>query len=164
MKINKDGFWEERNVTNYYFDHSLSIEILNICSDSKSVVDFGCGNAGYAKSIKSNFPNVRVDAFDGNPFISEITNGFAQQLNLAKSFDLSYIYDIVISLEVAEHIPKSNESTYVKNLISHCSKKIILSWAEPNQGGTGHVNEQTNDYVINLIQSHGLKHNQEKWK
>ena len=35
-------------------------------------------------------------------------------------------YDWIISLEVAEHIPKKYEAVYLDNILRHATKRIIL--------------------------------------
>lgn len=49
-------------------------------------------------------------------------------------------FDAVLSLEVAEHIPVAFERVYLQNLACSCKKFLVLSWAPPGQGGSGHVN------------------------
>ena len=158
MKINKHGYWEE--ICNHHTDKGLKDSLLSLVSDLESVVDFGCGDASYAKYLQSN-SNIKVKAFDGNPNVKQITNNFAEQLDLAKPFNLDEVFDIVISLEVAEHIPKEYEATYINNLCKHTNKYLIISWATPGQGGKGHVNEQTNEYVIDLFLTLGLEYKKE---
>ena len=57
------------------------------------------------------------------------------------------LHDAVLSLEVGEHIPEDYEDIYLENLDRHADKIIILSWAVPEQGGFGHVNERDNGYI-----------------
>ena len=58
-------------------------------------------------------------------------------------------YDLAMSLEVAEHIPKPLETMYLHNLKCSSKRFIILSWGHPGQYGSGHVN---------LLPSSGVKH------
>jgi cyclopropane fatty-acyl-phospholipid synthase-like methyltransferase len=153
-KIHARGFWQSPKIDHYY-DPIFSKKLNLVVSNYSSVVDFGCGNAKYAKYIKEQ-SKIDVDAFDGNPHVSDITEGFASLLDLSKDFDLSKKYDVVISLEVAEHIPKQYEETYVNNLVNHCEKMIIISWAKIGQGGKGHVNEQNSEYVVDLFGDMGF--------
>ena len=67
----------------------------------------------------------------------------------------------IISVEVAEHIPKEYEEIYVDNLIRHTEYYLITSWAVKGQGGDGHVNEQDEDYVLNLYKEKGMVYNKE---
>jgi|GEM_PF-6386818 len=59
-------------------------------------------------------------------------------------------FGIGIALEVAEHLPKEHEETFLDNLIGIAKDDgwIILSWAKKGHGGLGHVNEQNEDYVL----------------
>ena len=82
-----------------------------------------------------------------------------KNLDLSKEFDLHKKYDVVISLEVAEHIPKQYESIYINNITSHCGKRLVFSWAQPGKGGKGHVNEQDQDYALQVICKRGFNLN-----
>ena len=53
----------------------------------------------------------------------------------------------MLSLEVGEHLPPAHEAAFLENLHRHNARGMVLSWATKGQGGTGHVNEQDNDYV-----------------
>ena len=70
-------------------------------------------------------------------------------------------FDYVISLEVAEHIPKKYEEIYVNNLIRHIDSHLITSWAIKGQGGDGHVNEQDEDYILNMYKEKGMVYQKE---
>lgn len=55
--------------------------------------------------------------------------------------------DLVLCLEVAEHIDEECADQFVDNLIG-LSKKVLMSAAPPGQGGHGHINCQPPDYWI----------------
>lgn len=57
------------------------------------------------------------------------------------------IYDWVLSVEVAEHVPREYEDVYLNNLVRHAKVGLVLSWAVPMQTGFGHVNSRPKDYV-----------------
>lgn len=154
MKINKRGFWEE--VCNHHTDQGLLNTFINMVKYLDSIVDFGCGDASYVKAINSTYPDKTVLAFDGNPNVKDITQGFANCLDLSRDFDLKNTFDLVMSLEVAEHIPVQYETTFIQNLIKHTNQYLLLSWAIPGQGGKGHVNEKPNDYVTSLFNELGF--------
>ena len=135
------------------FDEPLCEAFISFLEVQTDVVDFGCGNADYARRLQAEGKN--VDAFDGNPNTPEMTNGFAKVIDLSVPFDLEKKYECVISLEVGEHIPKNREQDYLDNLDRHCKQCLILSWALPGQGGDGHVNEQSNEYIIDQMSNRG---------
>ena len=88
-----------------------------------------------------------------------MTNGLAQVLDLSKPFDLKIRYDCVISFEVGEHIPPQKEKIFIENLVKHSKKYIAISWAIPGQGGTGHFNEKSNQYIIKKFSEYDFKCN-----
>ena len=63
--------------------------------------------------------------------------------------------DLVLCLEVAEHLSAAAADTLVDNLV-HLGDKIIFSAAVPNQGGQFHVNEQAADYWIAKFRARGF--------
>lgn len=65
--------------------------------------------------------------------------------DLAKPLDLKRRFDLVQSLEVAEHLSPKHADTFVDNIVRH-GDVILFSAAVPNQGGEHHVNEQPPEY------------------
>jgi len=76
--------------------------------------------------------------------------------NLAAPVNLNRQFDLVQSLEVAEHIPAQYANTFVKNLIAH-SDMILFSAAPPGQGGEFHVNEQDYTHWRNAFAQYGYQ-------
>ena len=56
---------------------------------------------------------------------------------------------------MGEHIPAALEANFIRALVSHASRGIVLSWAVPRQGGTNHKNERTNAYVLFRMREKG---------
>lgn len=65
--------------------------------------------------------------------------------DLATPLDLKRKFDLVQSLEVAEHLPGDRAAGFVDNLVRH-GDVILFSAAVPHQGGEHHVNEQPPEY------------------
>lgn len=149
MTINERGYWENITEEGHLFDNNLANAILDLLKEKQisSLVDFGCGLAEYVKLFKEN--NIYCKAYDGNPNTKTLTQGLGSVLDLSQEVNLNETFDCVLSLEVGEHIPKEYEETFINNVCKHSKKYIILSWAIPGQGGDGHVNCQTNEYIIN---------------
>ena len=59
-------------------------------------------------------------------------------------------YDLVLSLEVAEHLPEHTADRYV-GLLARLSRIVIISAAKPGQGGTDHVNLKPKSYWISKV-------------
>jgi hypothetical protein len=65
--------------------------------------------------------------------------------DLSQPVDLGRRFDLVQSLEVAEHVAAEHSDTFVGNLVRH-GDVILFSAAVPHQGGEHHVNEQPPEY------------------
>jgi len=154
-QINENGAWITDDTTGHCYDKSLSEKLTEIF-ESHTVYDFGCGPGDYTKHF--NECGIDVKGYDGNPNTSEISDGLCGVLDLTELHSLEK-RDWVMSLEVAEHIPKKYEEYFIQNLINHCTKGIVLSWALPKQPGDGHVNCQPPEYVISLMEKHGFRYN-----
>lgn len=61
--------------------------------------------------------------------------------DLEKPFLLGRRFDLIICLEVAEHLSPTVADQLIDSLVAH-SDCVVFSAAVPFQGGTGHVNEQ----------------------
>lgn len=152
-KISNKGFWLTDDESGHCFDLSLATKLKDFFNSVKcnSLLDLGCGPGRYTKYFIDN--GIESEGYDGNPNTPIISEGLCKVADLTQinKFDNK---DWVLSLEVGEHIPKEYEAIFIQNLINHSKKGIILSWALPNQPGDGHVNCQSNEYVINLMRFH----------
>jgi SAM-dependent methyltransferase len=151
--IHERGYWSKAEYETHLFDELLCRTIIESYS-VKKVIDIGCGNGSYTREfIKA---GIQCEGYDGNPDTKELTGGLCNVKDFSQPLDLKR-YDLTISLEVGEHIPKQYEKTFLDNIT--CAKTIILSWAIPGQGGTGHFNEQPNEYIISEMEKRGYKLN-----
>lgn len=124
----------------------------------KSVVDVGCGLGTFLYCFKERGIN-DVLGIDGpwanhDLLFKYLSPDEFLEKDLEKPFNLKTKYDLVISLEVAEHISEKSSDIFIENLIS-AGELILFSAAIPFQGGQNHVNEQW----IAYWESKFLKHN-----
>jgi SAM-dependent methyltransferase len=112
-----------------------------------AVLDVGCGRGAWlAEWRKQGVTDVLgVDGSYVEPATLEIPQTQFQAANLAEPLDLGRKFDLVESLEVAEHIPERSADIFVQNLVAH-GDLILFSAAPPGQGGEYHVNEQEYGY------------------
>ena len=159
MKINKNGFWEENNFDRHSVDDILCNSLIEFFKDNyiESIIDIGCGTGYYTKRLNTFFD---CDGYDGNPYTEELTEGVCKVLDFSKPITFDRDYEAVLCLEVAEHIPKEFESIFLNNIFKIKPEIIVMSWAIPNQGGDGHVNEQPNNYVIDVMNQNGYFYNE----
>ena len=126
----------------------------------KTVASFGDGPGRYKQLLLETGKLKGYDAYDGAPFTETTSNGRVKFLDLTLPQYGLPVYDWIISLEVAEHIPQQYERTFIDNIVRHTKEGVVLSWAVPGQGGYSHVNNKPFEYVAKLMESLGFKHNQ----
>lgn len=128
---------------------------------AKSVSDFGAGDGYYADTFSRMFDTY---AFDGNPYAEGNSGGLVKTMDLSLPADLPPV-DWVVTLEVGEHIPPDREGVFLGNVCRSSRVGVILSWAVPGQGGTGHVNERPNQYIIDFMGREGFDYheNESMW-
>ena len=76
--------------------------------------------------------------------------------DLEQGFDLERKFDLVASIEVAEHLSPAAANQFVASLVRH-GELVLFSAAIPGQGGTGHLNEQFPDYWAVRFLEHGYR-------
>ncbi|MFV8378256.1 class I SAM-dependent methyltransferase [Flavobacterium sp. LB3R33] len=123
----------------------------------ESVLDVGCGLGTWLKIFEElgcDIFGIDGDYINTNDLVIDSEKFKDYDLNL--KFDLQKKFDLVISLEVAEHIYSKNAKTYVDSICLH-GDVVLFSAAIPGQEGTLHYNEQYNDYWVNLFSVNGYQ-------
>ena len=124
----------------------------------QSVVDVGCG-VGTWLSVFKRLGVEDVFGIDGEHVdrsMLEIPGEQFLALDLSRPIQIDRPFDLVVSLEVAEHIPKQCAKTFVESL-TKLGPIILFSAAIPFQGGTCHVNEQWPEYWANYFRENGYE-------
>ena len=123
-----------------------------------SVVDVGCGIGTFLKVFKQS--GVReVLGIDGkwvdrNKLM--IDQGEFLETDLEVPIRLGKSYDLVLCLEVAEHLSENAADNIVDSLTG-LGKKIVFSAATKYQGGQNHINEQEFSYWKKKFEARGYK-------
>ncbi|MEC4985367.1 MAG: Wzt carbohydrate-binding domain-containing protein [Oscillatoria sp. PMC 1068.18] len=124
----------------------------------QTVVDIGCGDGTWLSVFAENGITEYL-GIDGDyvkqemlqiPLENFLAKDLQQPLQLEKKFDL------ILSLEVAEHLPESCAEMFI-NSLTKLGEIIVFSAAIPYQGGTEHLNEQWADYWLKLFQQRGFQ-------
>ena len=124
-----------------------------------SLLDLGAGIGQYGVWLKNNNASVSWTGFDGAINVEEFTAGFVHWADFSLPL-LEKPRDWVMSLEVGEHIPAQYEAQLFDTLTSLNKCGVLLSWAVPGQGGHQHVNEKSNEYVIDAMTSRGYTYDE----
>jgi SAM-dependent methyltransferase len=122
----------------------------------KSILDVGCGIGTWLKVFEDygvrDFLGIDGDFVDRTMLKISESNFYPQ--DLTKHWYLGRKFDLVICLEVAEHLPKQAADSFVKALVEH-GDIIVFSAAVPGQGGQNHINEQWPSYWQDKFSKYG---------
>jgi hypothetical protein len=148
------------NVSRYSEGSKRSAEIiLRIVCDlirPSSVIDVGCSIGTWLSVCNAagtqDFLGIDGDYVDRDSLM--IPRDSFQAFDLTKSFLIGRRFDLVMTLEVAEHLPKEAASSFVHSL-TELGPVVLFSAAIPFQGGTGHINEQWPEYWATLFGERG---------
>lgn len=118
------------------------------------VLDIGCGIGQWALD---------------NPNYHGVDYGAPRKMLLTDNYiDLDIVsedwgsirgdWHYVLCLEVAEHLPESFADSLIANICRIANGAVIIFGAAiPNQGGTGHINEQWQTYWADKFAQHGYR-------
>ena len=135
----------------------IARSIIDYLNPSK-VIDFGCGDG----LLLSHICQEKIDGL-GFEF-SKVGLSRARKRGVrVKELDFRQRQlpaemhgDVVISLEVAEHLEEKYAAFYVECLsVTIGAKYLVFSAALPGQGGEGHYNEQPKEYWIDKLGVYG---------
>lgn len=124
----------------------------------KRVIDVGCGVGSWLKAFNENGISevMGVDGDYVDPNLLVIAKDHFIAADLTQPLKVEGSFDLVVSLEVAEHLPESAAKTFVDSLTS-LGPVVLFSAAIPLQGGTNHLNEQWPDYWARLFAVRGYR-------
>jgi cyclopropane fatty-acyl-phospholipid synthase-like methyltransferase len=125
----------------------------------RHVLDVGCGTGALLDALRGR--NVQAAGLEYSS--AGLAYCRKRGLNVLK-FDIGRHHvpthlqrrDLVISFEVAEHLPASLADRFV-DLLTSAGNVIVLSAATPGQGGTDHQNEQPHEYWIEKMAARGFR-------
>lgn len=108
-----------------------------------SMLDVGCGTGTWMKAaLNQGIIDVRgVDGVAVDPDQLHIPSSRRTLADLTKPWQAERRFDLVVCMEVAEHLPESAADILIQTLVTH-GDIICFSAACPNQAGENHINCQ----------------------
>lgn len=133
------------------------VDILVKHFQPKSVVDIGCGAGIYLREFEQR--GIDVAGYDGSPAASteSLVGDKVKVHDLTTPLVLDARFDLVLCIEVAEHLEEEFADTLVDTL-RPLGDVLIFTAATPGQGpeSIGHINEQPHQYWIDKFLERGL--------
>lgn len=127
-------------------------EYLTAKYSPESVIDLGCATGLYLKPFSSASRRVGVEQSFQACYMGQVP---ILQDDITNPMCRYGEFDLVICLEVLEHIPADRASDAIKTIVSCLAPhgRIIFSAAIPGQGGEGHINCQPKEYWLTLFRN-----------
>ena len=120
-----------------------------------TIIDMGCGPGMYVAALRE----IGLREVFGYDIDKRVANREAEGLFKESIFDVSHPADVVLCIEVAEHIPQIREldiaAAIARNTIM--GGTLIWSAAHPGQGGVGHINCQPKEHWEKLLSHEGMR-------
>lgn len=142
------SFYRQQHLGSYNSAREVVPLVLKLIKP-KSVVDVGCGVGCWLSVFQENgiedILGIDGDWVDSN--LLEIPVDKFLTADLKNTISINRKFDLVVSVEVAEHIPKKHTDIFLDSLVN-LGKVFLFSAAIPFQGGADHVNEQWQKYWV----------------
>jgi SAM-dependent methyltransferase len=118
----------------------------------KSVLDIGCGLGTWLKVFETyevvDYLGIDGSYSENNMLLIESAKYI--ETDLEKPININRKFDLIICLEVAEHLSEERSVNFIREM-TNLSQTVIFSAAIPFQGGENHINEKYPQYWIDLF-------------
>lgn len=148
-----EKFYEEMETSSIASAEVIVPIVMDLVSP-KSVIDVGCAEGRWLSVFSK--AGAKVFGVDGvwvKPEQLIIPKEQFQSIDIEKPFTLNRATDLVVSLEVAEHLPESSADGFIESLVK-LAPVVLFSAAIPMQGGSHHINEQWPEYWSEKFSKH----------
>lgn len=123
----------------------------------RSVVDVGCGTGQLLMAFRDQqVPGRGLEFAPAGIKICKSRGLDVQRFDIEHDQPVDWRADLVVSTEVAEHLPPHAADRYV-DLLCGIAATVFITAAIPGSTGTDHVNEQPNSYWIEKFSRRGYQ-------
>jgi SAM-dependent methyltransferase len=155
ITVYNSGFYEGFREGSRRSAQRVVPEVLSLL-DVKSVVDVGCGVGTWLHAFRDcgvqDIQGVDGEYVDLTQL--EVAADKFHPHDLRRPLRLDKQFDLVVSLEVAEHLAPEFASDFVESLTG-LGPVVLFSAAIPFQNGTNHLNEQWPEYWVERFATRG---------
>jgi SAM-dependent methyltransferase len=122
----------------------------------RSVLDLGSGAGHYLRA----FARLGVESLGLEASPSGVSKSgddvLALTYDLRRPLHVSRRFDVVMCVEVAEHIPNRSSAVLVESICSSAGRFVIFTAAPPGTPGADHINCQSTEFWTALFRAKGF--------
>jgi len=166
-----DHFWSmEADAQHRAAEFYLGRMLYKLCDRPESAVDFGCGTGQTLHSLKvqgtgfilgieseTGLQKCRrlgvLDISDDEAFTFDLRNA-----SVFPKFSSEWTPDLVLCIEVVEHLPEESALALMRCLCRTGAKWIAFSGSSDWVNGTGHINCRPQEYWLEKMLQVGTHH------
>lgn len=124
----------------------------------ESVLDLGCAVGHHLAWFRDRGRAVRgVDLHPAAFEHTVIPTAAIDEHDLTEPYRPDQAFDVVVCIEVAEHLPASAADTLVETCTRCARDAVVFSAATPDAQGRGHINEQPRAYWRRRFEAAGWR-------
>jgi len=121
-----------------------------------SILDLGAGDGHFAHVLGGQKAEVHIVELS-EAVLPHIPQGVHCLIyDLREPLDMGRTFDLVVCIEVAEHLPESAADTLCDTIVGHMGRYLLFTAAPPGQRGNGHINCQLSQYWMRKFSDRGL--------
>jgi len=142
-----DDHWYDKQLVELLASARIYVAYLRQFVQPRSVLDVGCGRGPWLKAWREN-GSATLIGYDGHwNSQSKMIDAAIEfrSIDLNEPFSVPQPVDLVMTLEVAEHLLPRSAKSFVASLAG-ASDLVLFGAAYSHQGGTQHINEQRHSY------------------
>jgi SAM-dependent methyltransferase len=126
-------------------------------ANPRSLLDVGCGTGTWLRAAQELGVNdiLGIDGVKASVNLLQVEASKIRYLDLTEPFDIGRRFDLVLCLEVAEHLPESAAVDLITSICRH-TDRVLFSAACPGQPGQHHINCQWPIYWQSIFNQLGF--------
>ena len=141
-------YFERQNEAMRTSAQGIAVSIRERLPAVRHVVDVGCGSGSILEALREQkISGVGLEYAEAALDLCRGKSIEVRKFDIESGEKIPLRADLVLSTEVAEHLPERCADAYV-DLLAEIADTVLMTAAVPGQGGADHVNEQPNDYWI----------------